>query len=173
MSVARAWVDEAFHHSTTLLAHETALRLLVRRLTTFPSLPQHLTVIRSLTSSLAADAFSAGLHYQSSEKAIELLEQGRGVFWSQLIRLRSPLDGIVEHGPAGRTLADESDACPWLFVTHSIHLVQSSTTGCAISTWNYKTWYLASGSCVASPVSSSPRPAPISEAQPRAGLSLS
>ena len=109
LSAAKAWVDaaEALHHSTTLLAYETALRLLVQHLTTFPSLPQHLTVIRSLTSSLAADAFSAGLRCRSSEKAVELLEQGRGVFWSQLIRLRSPLDDVVEHGPAGRTLADE------------------------------------------------------------------
>ena len=109
LSAAKAWVNAAedFHHSTTLPAYETALRLLVQHLTTFPSLPQHLTVIRSLTSSLAADAFSAGLRCQSSEKAVELLEQGRGVFWSQLIRLRSPLDDVVEYGPAGRTLADE------------------------------------------------------------------
>ena len=109
LSAAKAWVNaaEAFHHSTTLLAYETALRLLVQHLTTFPLLPQHLTVVRSLTSSLAPDVFSAGLRYQSSEKAVELLEQGRGVFWSQLIRLRSPLDDVAEYGPAGRTLADE------------------------------------------------------------------
>ena len=109
LSTAKAWVNaaEAFHHSTTLPAYETALRLLVQHLTTLPSLPRHLTVIRSLTSSLAADAFSAGLRCQSSKKAVELLEQGRGVFWGQLIRLRSPLDDVVEYGPAGRTLADE------------------------------------------------------------------
>ena len=109
LSAAKAWVNAAedFHHSTTLPAYETALRLLVQHLTTSPSLPQHLSVIRSLTSSLAADAFSAGLRYQSSKKAVELFEQGRGVFWSQLIRLRSPLDDVVEYGPAGRTLADE------------------------------------------------------------------
>ena len=109
LSAAKAWVNatEDFHHSTTLPAYETALRLLVQHLTTSPSLPQHLSVIRSLTSSLAADAFSAGLRYQSSTKAVELFEQGRGVFWNQLIRLRSPLDDVVKYGPAGRTLADE------------------------------------------------------------------
>ena len=109
LSTAKAWVNAAedFHHPTTLLAYETTLRLLVRHLAVFPSLPQHLTVVRSLTSSLAADAFSAGLRYQSPSKAIELLEQGRGVFWNQLIRLRSPLDDVLQCGPAGRTLADE------------------------------------------------------------------
>ena len=109
LSAAKAWVNAAedFHHSTTLLAYETAVRLLVQHLTALPSLPQNLTVIRSSTSSLAADAFSAGLRCQSSEKAVELLEQGRGIFWSQLIRLRSPLDDVVECGSAGRTLADE------------------------------------------------------------------
>ena len=109
LSAAKAWVNAAedFHHSTTLPAYETALRLLVQHLAAFPSLPQHLAVIRSLTSSLAVDGFSAGLRYQSSKTAVELLEQGRGVFWSQLIRLRSPLDDVVECGLAGRKLADE------------------------------------------------------------------
>ena len=98
---------EDFHHSTAFLAYETALRLLVHHLAVFPSLPQHFTVIGSLSSSLAADALSAGLRYQSPEKAVELLEQGRGVFWSLLTRLRSPLDGVVKRGPVGRRLADQ------------------------------------------------------------------
>ena len=109
LSAAKAWVNAAedSHHSTTLPAYETALRLLVQHLTIDPSLPQHLSATRSLTLSLAADAFSAGLRHRNSQKAVELLEQGRGVFWNQLIRLRSPLDDIVECGPMGRTLVDE------------------------------------------------------------------
>jgi hypothetical protein len=42
--------------------------------------------------SIAVDAFSACLRYGHPANAVELLEQGRGVFWGQLIRLRSPLD---------------------------------------------------------------------------------
>ena len=115
LSTAKAWVNaaEAFHHSTTLLAYETALRLLVQHLTTFPSLPQNLNVLRSLISSFAVDAFSAGLRRQYSKKAVELLEQGRGVFWSLL---HSPLNDVAACGPAGRTLVEA-----FRYLTSAIH----------------------------------------------------
>jgi CHAT domain-containing protein/tetratricopeptide (TPR) repeat protein len=109
LSAARAWirVAEDFHHPTTLLAYETSLRLLVQHLTTLPSLPQHLIIFKNLTSSLAVDAFSACLRNCSLTDAVELLEQGRGVFWSQLARLHSPLDNVIVSGSAGKSLADE------------------------------------------------------------------
>ena len=109
LSVAKAWTDAAedFHHPTTLFAYETHLRLLAQHLAPLSSLPQHFPVLKSHTSSLAADAFSACLRNQSPTKAVELLEQGRGVFWSQLSRLRSPLADVYAHGSAGKRLADE------------------------------------------------------------------
>ena len=120
---AKAWVDAAkdFHHSMTLPTYETALQPLIWYLTTSPSLPQYLSVIRSLTSSLAANVFSAGLCYQSSKKAVELSEQGWAVFWSQLICLCSPLNDIIEYGLAGRMLVDE-----FRCLTSAIHNVFDS-----------------------------------------------
>ncbi|KAH0827370.1 hypothetical protein J3R83DRAFT_4019 [Lanmaoa asiatica] len=84
-----------FRHPTTPLAYDTYLRLLIHHLTSLPSLPQHLTVLKDFTSSIAVDAFSACLRHHSPINAVELLEQGRGVFWSQLARLRSPLDDLA------------------------------------------------------------------------------
>jgi hypothetical protein len=109
LTATRAWirVAEDFHHPTTLLAYETSLRLLVQHLTTLPSLPQHLIILKNLTSSLAVDAFSACLRNCSLTNAVELLEQGRGVFWSQLARLHFPLDNVIVSGSAGKSLADE------------------------------------------------------------------
>ena len=109
LSAAKAWVNAAedFDHPTKLLAYETALRFLVQHLAALPSLPQHLTILKGLSSSLAVDAFSACLRNNSPTNAVELLEQGRGVFWSQLTRLRSPLDDVVASGSEGKTLADE------------------------------------------------------------------
>ena len=69
-------------------------------------MPHHLAVLKALSSSLAADAFSACLRNHSLTNAIELLEQGRGVFWGQLTRLRSPLDDVIASGSAGEVLAD-------------------------------------------------------------------
>ena len=108
-SAARAWirVAEEFQHPTILLAYETSLRLLAQHLATLPSLLQHLVILKNHTSSLAVDAFSACLRKRAPARAVELLEQGRGVFWSQLTRLHSPLDDLIGSGPAGKALADE------------------------------------------------------------------
>ena len=109
LSAARAWirVAEEFRHPTLLLAYETSLGLLIQHLATLPSLPRHLVILKNLTSSLAVDAFSACLRERSPAHAVEPLEQGRGVFWSQLVRLQSPLDDLIESGAAGKKLADE------------------------------------------------------------------
>ena len=109
LSAARGWtrVAEDFHHPTTLLAYQTSLRLLTDLVATLPPLPQHRTVLKDLTSSLAVDTFSACLRNRSPKEAVVLLEQGRGIFWSQLTRLRSPLDDVITSGLDGKMLADE------------------------------------------------------------------
>ena len=106
---ARSWirVAEDFHHPTTLLAYQTCLRLLTHHIATLPPLPQHRTILKGLTSSLAVDAFSACLRNGSPKDAVQLLEQGRGVFWSQLTRLRSPLDDVIASGSRGKMLANK------------------------------------------------------------------
>ena len=95
LSAAKAWVRAAedFQHPTMLLAHETFLRLLIQHLATLPS--------------LAVDAFSACLRKRAPARAVEPLDQGRDVFWSQLARLYSPLDDVIVACLAGKALADE------------------------------------------------------------------
>ncbi|KAI9567944.1 TPR-like protein [Boletus coccyginus] len=109
LPATREWIRMAHHfqHPTLLLAYETSLRLLTQHLATLPSLPQHLALFKKLASSLAMDAFSACLHERASTCAVEFLEQGRGVFWTQLTRLHSPLDDLITSGLAGKTLADD------------------------------------------------------------------
>ncbi|KAF8431590.1 CHAT domain-containing protein [Boletus edulis BED1] len=109
LSATRAWIQvaEEFRHPSTLLAYETSLRLLIHHLAALPSLPQHLIVLKEPSASLAVDAFSAFLRRGDRVRAVELLEQGRSIFWSQLSRLRFPLDNVMASGPTGRLLADE------------------------------------------------------------------
>ncbi|KAH0827319.1 hypothetical protein J3R83DRAFT_3945 [Lanmaoa asiatica] len=109
LSATRAWIHEAeeFRHPATPSAYDTYLRLLIHHLASLPSLPQHLTVLKDFASLIAVDAFSACLRHYSPINAVELLEQGRGVLWSQLARLRSPLDDVIASGPAGKKLADD------------------------------------------------------------------
>ena len=58
-------------------------------------------------SPLTVDAFSACLRKLAPARAVDLLEQGQGVSWSQLTRLCSPLDDAIVSSLAGKTLADE------------------------------------------------------------------
>jgi CHAT domain-containing protein/tetratricopeptide (TPR) repeat protein len=106
---AKQWIQaaEECEHTTTVLAYQTFLRFSVQHLATLPSLPQELALFKPLMASTAVDAFSACLRYGNSANAVEFLEQGRGVFWSQLIRLRSPLDKVRASGDTGKKLADK------------------------------------------------------------------
>ena len=63
--------------------------------------------LKDLMSSLAVDGFSACLRNCSPMHAIELVKQGRGVFWSQLTRLRPSLEDVITSSSAGKVLADE------------------------------------------------------------------
>ena len=53
----------------------------------------HLTELSNLTTSAASAAFAQG----DIEKALEWLEQGRCLVWSQLNQLRTPVDNLHEH----------------------------------------------------------------------------
>ncbi|KAN0094894.1 CHAT domain containing protein [Tylopilus felleus] len=109
LSITEEWISAAEHlqHPNTILAYETSLRYLIQHLSTVPSLHHQLKALQDLTSPLGVDAFSACLRHGSPTKAVELLEQGRGIFWSQLSLLRSSLDDVITSGPAGKELADQ------------------------------------------------------------------
>ena len=109
LECAKQWIQAAEERKdgTTVLAYQTFLRLSVHYLATLPSLPQHLALLKQLTKSTPVDAFSACIPYGNPANAVELLEQGRGVFWSQLIRLRSSLNDVIASGDTGNKLADK------------------------------------------------------------------
>ena len=109
LECAKQWIQaaEEYNHTTTILAYQMCLRFSVQHFATLPSLPQHIALLKQLLASTAIDAFSACVRYGNPPNAVELLEQGRGVFWSQLIRLRSPLDRVIASGDTGKKLADK------------------------------------------------------------------
>jgi hypothetical protein len=51
-----------------------------------------------LTLTLAVDAISCALQGGDECRAVELLEQGRTVIWTQMARVRMPLDDLRERG---------------------------------------------------------------------------
>ena len=109
LSATWTWVHvaEDFQHPTTLLAYQTFLHLLTHHVATLPPLPQHHTLLKDLTSSLVVDTFSACLRNLSPIHGVELLEQGQGIFWSQLNCLHFLLDDVIASSSTGKPLVDK------------------------------------------------------------------
>ena len=109
VTCCKSWIQAAEEcgHSTTVLSYRTFLGLTTHHLTTVPSLSQHLVLLKHLMASTPVDAFSPCVYYGKDADAIELLEQGRDVFWGHLFRLRSPLDEVIASGSTGKQLTEQ------------------------------------------------------------------
>ncbi|KAG1739320.1 TPR-like protein [Suillus lakei] len=109
LTAAKSWATSAeeTNHDSALLAYQTALKFLDHHVTPLPSSSRHFDVVRMATSSLAMDAFSCSIRHGALTTAVELVEQGRAVFWTQLARLSLPLDELALSGDTGAALAEE------------------------------------------------------------------
>ncbi|KAG0704053.1 CHAT domain-containing protein [Suillus ampliporus] len=102
------WVQsaETFRHASAVDAYRTALRLLDRcvMVAKAPELRQELT---KRHAELMLDAFSAAIRHRQPDLAVEMLEQGRLLLWTQLALHRSILDDLRSSGEQGARLADD------------------------------------------------------------------
>ncbi|KIJ59900.1 hypothetical protein HYDPIDRAFT_140089 [Hydnomerulius pinastri MD-312] len=108
-TVVASWVQHAeqFQHPSMLDAYQTSLTVLDYQITTHSSLSLRHGTLQSKLTSLANNAFSSALRQNKTEQAVELLEQGRALLWTQLARLESPLAGLQSHSERGHDLARE------------------------------------------------------------------
>jgi hypothetical protein len=109
LTAAKSWATaaEETNHGSALLAYQTAIKFLDQHITLLSSSSRHFDVMRMATASLAVDAFSCSVRHGALTTAVELVEQGRAVFWTQLSRLSSPFDGLSLPGDIGGALAEE------------------------------------------------------------------
>ncbi|KAG2131215.1 TPR-like protein [Suillus cothurnatus] len=109
LAAAKSWVTaaEETNHASALLAYQTALKFLDQHVTLLSSSSRNFDVIRMATASLAVDAFSCSIRHRALTTAVELVEQGRAVFWTQLARLSSPFDELSLPGDTGAVLVEE------------------------------------------------------------------
>ncbi|OCB90915.1 TPR-like protein [Sanghuangporus baumii] len=98
LETVQRWMEVArsYDHHTLLEAHRTAMSLLQRGLTIRPTLSaQHKFISNnSLYQTLALNAASHAINKHDLTLAIELLEQGRALLWSQMRGLRTPLEQL-------------------------------------------------------------------------------
>ncbi|KAG0704098.1 CHAT domain-containing protein [Suillus ampliporus] len=110
LSAAKSWATSAeeLKHGSALVAYQIALKFLNQHVTLLlSSLPCHFDAVKVATSSLAADAFSCSVRHGALTTAVELVEQGRAVFWTQLARYRTSLDDLSVSSDIGTALATE------------------------------------------------------------------
>jgi hypothetical protein len=95
LSIARNWsrAADCIGHKSALEAYQTAISLLPQ----LAMLGQDINSRRKALTlrdnvSLASDAAAWAARLDDSNAAIELLEAGRSVFWSQALQLRTRLD---------------------------------------------------------------------------------
>ncbi|KAG2337380.1 hypothetical protein BDR05DRAFT_993055 [Suillus weaverae] len=100
------WVRHASQcsHGTELEAHATSMQLLDTYMSTTASLSSRHNIMRDFPRTLAVDAASCALRSGDACRAVELLEQGRTVIWTQMTRLRTPLDSLQTRGDHAVTL---------------------------------------------------------------------
>ncbi|KAG2742371.1 hypothetical protein P692DRAFT_20839601 [Suillus brevipes Sb2] len=109
LTAAKSWATSAekLNHGSALVAYQTALEFLDHHVTLLSSSSRHFDVVSMATSSLAVDAFSCGIRHGALTAAVELVEQGRAVFWAHLARFRTTLDELSMARHTGATLAEE------------------------------------------------------------------
>ncbi|KAG1772526.1 TPR-like protein [Suillus placidus] len=109
LTAAKSWAAaaEATNHGSALLAYQTTLKFLDQHVTLVSPSSRHFDLVRLATSSLAVDAFSYCIRHGEPTTAVELVEQGRAVFWTQLARLSSPFSELSLLGDTGAALEAE------------------------------------------------------------------
>ncbi|KAG1748209.1 TPR-like protein [Suillus lakei] len=109
LCAAKSWATSAedMNHSSALIAYQTTLRFLDQHVAALSSSSRHFDAVREASSSHATDAFSYSVRHGALTTAVELVEQGRAVFWTQLARFRSPLDDLSLSNDTGAVLAEE------------------------------------------------------------------
>ncbi|KAH7906863.1 CHAT domain-containing protein [Hygrophoropsis aurantiaca] len=131
---ALRWVAfaEHHHHPSALKAYRRALNLLDRHILSTPSvalrhkaLQEKQLVTQWHAPSLASDAAACALREGSIELAIELLEQGRGLLWSQLARFRTSLNALSAVDEEGQQLAGEFERVSVLLDRRSSETIPS------------------------------------------------
>ncbi|KAG1796582.1 CHAT domain-containing protein, partial [Suillus variegatus] len=106
LQVSLLWVRNACQHShvTELEAYATSMQLLDAYMSKTASVSSRHDIMKDFPSTLAVDAASRALRSGDMCRAVELLEQGRTIIWTQMTRLRTPLDSLQTRGDRAMAL---------------------------------------------------------------------
>ncbi|KAJ8582404.1 hypothetical protein M405DRAFT_885320 [Rhizopogon salebrosus TDB-379] len=94
------WIRSAekYTHSTLPEAYATAIQLVDAYISATDSMSSRHHMMKDFQPTLAVDAASCALRHDDVCRAVELLEQGRTLIWTQMARFRMPIEGLQERG---------------------------------------------------------------------------
>ncbi|KAG1772373.1 CHAT domain-containing protein [Suillus occidentalis] len=84
-------------HGPEFEAYGTSMQLMDAYMSATASVSSRHSAMKDFPSMLAVDAASCALCGGDVRRAVELLEQGRTIIWTQMTRLRTPLDNLQTH----------------------------------------------------------------------------
>ncbi|KAG1732626.1 CHAT domain-containing protein [Suillus paluster] len=91
-------------HGTELEAYATSMQLLDAYMSATASVSSRHDIMKVFPPGLAVKAASCALRRNDVRRAVELLEQGRTLIWTQMARVRTPLDSLQERGDHAQAL---------------------------------------------------------------------
>jgi tetratricopeptide (TPR) repeat protein len=97
---ALGWIVAAtsLHHESLLAAYECALGIMpLMAWLGLPLRDRHQSLVE--IGEIVRDAAAAAISLEQYDKALEWLEQGRSIVWTQILQLRTPVDDLRDVNP--------------------------------------------------------------------------
>lgn len=109
LRASQQWVKDAemCNHRSGIDAYRITMNLLFKLALDMHSPERRQLLVVRHAKTCPMDAASFALRFQQPEDGIEMLEYGRELVWSQLVRTMTVLDDLRRTGKHGVTLADE------------------------------------------------------------------
>ena len=101
LDIAKKWIKDAKknEHISVIDAYDTALQALPQVAALSFDVQSRQEALAADSDGLARDASLCAIHTGNLDKAIEFLEAGRSVFWTQILSLRSPFNRLHDVDP--------------------------------------------------------------------------
>jgi CHAT domain-containing protein len=104
-----AIVARSIGHPTTSTAYKTAMSLMQKSLSFAPTVSiqhAHLVAMGENCQTMPLDYASFQIHLGRFEEAVETLEKGRALLWSEMRGLRAPVAQLIEDSPLAKRFAE-------------------------------------------------------------------
>ncbi|KAH9059785.1 CHAT domain-containing protein [Lactarius vividus] len=108
LSCQWAFLARRIRHPSVLTAYKTSISLIQRSLSFAPTVSTQHTRLVTMhrCQSMPLDYASYQIDLGRFEEAIETLEQGRALLWSEMRGLRTPIDRFIEDSPLAKRFAE-------------------------------------------------------------------